>query len=548
MHAPQRAPTNETEIQAARRLSDTVISLLDRECFFATLAMQLRLISDPSRETFASEGKHLRYNPRWVMEATGAHLKTGIASLVLACALKHHTRQGERDPALYQIASQIVRHRLLKESGYDLPPNAPYLDLDVSVEELYERLAEEADKRPDPTNALDSKLQQLAQDHLSLSNALDAARNPDPDHDHTPDSPSSAASDTDDADPHSSAGDPPDAHTTNPQDADTADPHDDAPPVNAPPDAITGANPAGASSDTSPDDPAPNDTDPATGDPSPNPSDDPVADPFGTGQIMPFETRSDVEDHLAQALTDTPVAEHDTPDAPAPAPHAPAALNESDRAQEEAQWDAALHQAHNISAAQGKTSAMGTALVDMTRLERVNFHTLLARYMHSLHEPDADWSQPNRRFISQGLYLPALLPRARGIDTLVIAIDTSASINQTVLRIFWSRTREILVQINPTLICILLADDQIRDDLRYTAGSIPTHLEAKGRGSTDFRPVFEHIEDQRLRPELLLYLTDLDGPFPQRPPRYPVVWLNYARYCATRTAPWGRQIDLYPSA
>ncbi len=59
--------------------------------------------------------------------------------MVLACALKHHTRRGERDPERWQLASQLVTHGLLRDAGFTLPPDAEAWD-GISVEEAYEQL------------------------------------------------------------------------------------------------------------------------------------------------------------------------------------------------------------------------------------------------------------------------------------------------------------------------------------------------------------------------------------------------------------------------
>ena len=36
----------------------------------------------------------------------------------MACALKHHTRRGERDPERWQMASQLVTHALIRDAGF----------------------------------------------------------------------------------------------------------------------------------------------------------------------------------------------------------------------------------------------------------------------------------------------------------------------------------------------------------------------------------------------------------------------------------------------
>ena len=130
--------------ESAQRVSDGVTELLRKQPFFGSLALRLPLRADPSRETLASDGREIRYSPRWVA-ATDAHLiETAMARVVMACALKHHTRRGERDPERWQMASQLVTHALIRDAGFALPPDAGALE-GVSVEEAYDRLPEPQD-------------------------------------------------------------------------------------------------------------------------------------------------------------------------------------------------------------------------------------------------------------------------------------------------------------------------------------------------------------------------------------------------------------------
>ena len=127
--------------ESAQRVSDGVTELLRKQPFFGSLALRLPLRADPSRETLASDGHEIRYSPNWVA-ATDAHvIETAMARVVMACALKHHTRRGERDPERWQLASQLVTHALIRDAGFTLPPDAEALD-GVSVEEAYDRLPE----------------------------------------------------------------------------------------------------------------------------------------------------------------------------------------------------------------------------------------------------------------------------------------------------------------------------------------------------------------------------------------------------------------------
>ncbi|MDE0100876.1 MAG: hypothetical protein OXN89_00705, partial [Bryobacterales bacterium] len=63
-------------------------------------------------------------------------IETAMARVVMACALKHHTRRRGRDPERWQTASQLVTHALLRDAGFTLPPDAEAWE-DLSVDLLY---------------------------------------------------------------------------------------------------------------------------------------------------------------------------------------------------------------------------------------------------------------------------------------------------------------------------------------------------------------------------------------------------------------------------
>ena len=130
--------------ESARRVSDCVTALLRDQPFFGSLALRLPIRADETRETLASDGKDIRYAPQWVADTDADHIKAALARVVLACALKHHTRRGGRDPERWQRASQLVTHGLLRDAGFVLPPEAEAWD-GISAEQAYDRLPEPPD-------------------------------------------------------------------------------------------------------------------------------------------------------------------------------------------------------------------------------------------------------------------------------------------------------------------------------------------------------------------------------------------------------------------
>ena len=133
--------------ESATRVSDCVTELLRKQPFFGSLVLRLPLRPDPTRETLATDGHEIRYSPTWVAETEAHLIETAMARVVMACALKHHTRRGERDPERWQMASQLVTHALIRDAGFTLPPDAEAWD-DLAVEQAYDRLPDPDDDDP----------------------------------------------------------------------------------------------------------------------------------------------------------------------------------------------------------------------------------------------------------------------------------------------------------------------------------------------------------------------------------------------------------------
>ena len=132
------------DTESAGRVSACVTELLRKQPFFGSLALRLPLRADATRETLASDGRDIRYSPDWIAGSDAHVIETAIARVVLACALKHHTRRRDRDPERWQQASQLVTHGLLRDAGFALPPDAEAWE-GISVEEAYDRLPEPQD-------------------------------------------------------------------------------------------------------------------------------------------------------------------------------------------------------------------------------------------------------------------------------------------------------------------------------------------------------------------------------------------------------------------
>lgn len=197
----------------------------------------------------------------------------------------------------------------------------------------------------------------------------------------------------------------------------------------------------------------------------------------------------------------------------------------------EADWQQDVRQA--TKQARGTLSGGQKAEITAATTPTVDWRTLLRKYAQEVVKADYTWTRPNVRYIPLGLYLPALHSHACG--PLTIAVDTSGSIDDVLLAQFASEIRTIADEIQPAYVDVLYVDTKVHRVDRFERGeSVDIH--AIGRGGTSFVPAFEHVQESGETPACMIYLTDLDGNFPDDAPAYPVIW---AAYNTTDVAPFG---------
>lgn len=127
---------------------------------------------------------------------------------------------------------------------------------------------------------------------------------------------------------------------------------------------------------------------------------------------------------------------------------------------------------------------------------------------------------PNKRYLSQGVALPAL---AGTKIKLVIAIDSSGSIDGTLLSQFLNEVESIMNTFTNYEIDLLVADAKVHEHhILYPGDEIEYNL--KGGGGTNFEETFKYIEDNIDHVTLCLYFTDTFGKFPKDIPPYDVIW------------------------
>lgn len=190
----------------------------------------------------------------------------------------------------------------------------------------------------------------------------------------------------------------------------------------------------------------------------------------------------------------------------------------------------------------GKTDSesLRAALDDATR-EKINYSDFLRRFMVSQETIKTSDDEFDYIYYTYGLdhyrNMPLIEPLeysdATKVKEFVIALDTSASVRGDLVEAFLNRTVSILSDANNFFneyhVHIVQCDSDIRSDTivhnNAELQDFIANAAITGYGSTDFRPVFEYIDDLCAKGVFLnlrgiLYFTDGYGIFPRSAPAY----------------------------
>jgi len=216
----------------------------------------------------------------------------------------------------------------------------------------------------------------------------------------------------------------------------------------------------------------------------------------------------------------------------------PQPLNEREKTQLNTQWQQRLTGAAQQASQAGKMNGSVARLINRLLRSTIPWRTVLARFMSGSSRVDYNLMRPSQRRAGDAI-LPGLHARQSNI---LIAVDTSGSIEQEELGIFIAEINAIKSLINSRII-LLACDRQLDDDCPWVFEpwehlTLPKTMQ--GGGGTDFSPVFEWLSLNPTQVDLVVYFTDAQGQFPQNPPEIETLWLVKG----AGSVPWGQRIQL----
>jgi len=152
----------------------------------------------------------------------------------------------------------------------------------------------------------------------------------------------------------------------------------------------------------------------------------------------------------------------------------------------------------------------------------INWRDQLYRYIATYDKSQFSFFPPNMKYLYRGFYIPSL---KSDLLNIVIAIDTSGSIDDALLTTFLGEIEAIMENYPHYQIDLIQADSKVQSHEIFTSGE-PLTYTIKGRGATNFIPTFEYIEANIGVPTLLIYFSDGAGQFPTIAPHYDVLWVS----------------------
>ena len=209
----------------------------------------------------------------------------------------------------------------------------------------------------------------------------------------------------------------------------------------------------------------------------------------------------------------------------------------SDETQEaEEAYERFLEQVHQKLEKQGELPRGLERIVDIKTHASISWRDELYRYVNTHAKSDYRFFPPNMKYLYLGFALPSIYGEELHI---AVAVDTSASVDKALLERFLAELEEIM-QVFPSYKIELIECDAKIQHSTTLYPTEPLQATLRGGGGTDFRPVFDMIEEQMSDMKFLIYFTDGMGTFPLYMPQIDVLWVMPKRV----DVPFGEVLEI----
>ncbi len=198
------------------------------------------------------------------------------------------------------------------------------------------------------------------------------------------------------------------------------------------------------------------------------------------------------------------------------------------------EWKQAAVAAQQYAKMRGTTPGWLNTLIDEIVEPPVPIEAILQHIVGTIQSDETSWKNPNRRFVSRGLHLPTSLKDKK--DGVII-IDTSGSVDDETAKDFMGMALRAVRSKGINELRVIQCDTRVVDDVRCKdVSTLKFHIKReglKGRGGTSFKPPFALLDKDGFgKVSFCIYLTDLEGDFPEKLPRFPMFWISVEEHIA----------------
>lgn len=259
------------------------------------------------------------------------------------------------------------------------------------------------------------------------------------------------------------------------------------------------------------------------------------------GWLHDVQYRGKTAEQIYSMIPDPPPGGGGAPNSQNPGPLDQLKAGPKDPAMQQQQamdWKVAANQAAAAANAVGKLHESMEHFIEKMNKNKVDWRDQLRRFIQTAAKNDYSWGRPNRMMLPHGFWLPGLHSEEMG--PLFVASDESGSVNNKIMAAFGAEIEAIQQDLRPEKIVLAHFAVQVSKVEEFTPDD-PFEMTRYANGGTDFRPVMRTAEQLSTPPCCMVYLTDLEGPFPAHPPEFPVLWVSVN---PRLTAPFGETIHI----
>lgn len=121
---------------------------------------------------------------------------------------------------------------------------------------------------------------------------------------------------------------------------------------------------------------------------------------------------------------------------------------------------------------------------------------------------ESSWARPNRRFLSEDIYMPTMLGTT--MSELVIGFDTSGScFGGAEMTRFVSEITTIISDVKPSKTHVIYWDTHVAGHQTFEDGQFALQdLKPKGGGGTDGSVLFDYLRKHRIAPQAIVQFSD----------------------------------------